>query len=94
MEDLELLLARAKRHLAVDLVVDSFGIGERTTVLPVRPECCHELSPIDHAIAVVKLVRYSVHLEAGRRELVLQDAVNKVLPAKFNVTIKFVNKKS
>ena len=65
MEDLELLLARAERHLAVDLVVDAFGVGEWAAVLPVGPEGGHELAPVDHSVAVVELVGHRVHLKAG-----------------------------
>ncbi len=38
LEDFELLLASAKRHLSVDLVVDAFGVGQRSAVLPIRSE--------------------------------------------------------
>jgi len=62
LEDLELLLAGAEGHLSVDLVINSLGIGERATILPVGPEGGHELPPVNHAIAVVELVGNSVHL--------------------------------
>ena len=80
LEDLELLPAGAERHLSVDFVVDPFGVSEWTPVLPVRPEGSDELPPVDHAVAVVKLVGHSVHLQLRRRELVLQNAVNEVVP--------------
>jgi hypothetical protein len=63
LEDFELLLASAKRHLSVDFVVDAFGVGQRSAVLPIRSESGHELSPVNHSVAVVELVCDRVHLE-------------------------------
>ncbi len=38
--------------------------------MPLSPEGGHELPPVDHAVAVVKLVGLRVHFQTGRRELV------------------------
>ena len=63
LEDLELLSTGTLCHLSLDLVVNSLGVGERTSLLPVRSEGGHELSPVDHAVTVVELVGHSVQLK-------------------------------
>lgn len=54
LQDLELLAARAERHLPVDLVVNPLGVGHGASLLPVRPQGGHEFAPIDHAVAFVE----------------------------------------
>ncbi len=46
------------------------------------PEGGHELPPVDHAVSVVELVSHSVHLQAGGGELVLEDALHELIPAR------------
>ena len=65
LEDLELLSARAKRHLSRDLVLDALGVGERPAILPIGTQSCNEFAPVDHSIPVVKLVGHGVHLQTG-----------------------------
>ena len=81
LEDLELLLARARGDLAGDLVVDALHVGERAAVLPVGPERGHELPPVDLAVAVVEHVGHGVHLEPGAGELGLEDALDELAVA-------------
>lgn len=87
LEYLELLPACALGHLPVDLVVDPLGVGEGAAVLPVGAEGGHELAPVDHAVAVVELVGDCVHLEAGREELVPEDALDELVPGEESVGV-------
>ena len=87
LEHLELLSAGALGHLPLDLVVDPLGVGEGAAVLPVGPQRRHELSPVDHAVSVVKLVSHGVHLQLGGGELVLQDPVDELIAGTVAVTV-------
>lgn len=87
LEHLELLPAGALGHLPLDLVVDPLGVGEGAAVLPVGPQRSHELSPVDHAVSVVKLVSHGVHLQLGGGEFVLQDAVDELIAGTVAVTV-------
>ena len=87
MEHLELLPAGALSHLPLDLVVDPLSVGEGAAVLPVGPQCGHELPPVDHPVTVIKLVRHGVHLQLGGRELVAEDAVDELVSRTVAITV-------
>ena len=87
MEDLELLSASALGHLSLDLVIDPLSVSERSSVLPVRSQSSHELSPVNHPVTVVKLVCHGVHLQLGGGELVPQDSVNELISRTVAITI-------
>ena len=87
LEHFELLPTGALGHLPLDLIVNPLGVGKRTPVLPVRSQGSHELSPVDHAVAVVELVGHSVHLQLGGGELVPQDSVEEFVSGTVAVTV-------
>ena len=87
MEDLELLPAGALGDLALDLVVDPLGVGERAALLPIGPQRHHKLPPVDHPVAVVKLVGHRVHLQLGAGELGLEDPFDELVARTVAVTV-------
>ena len=87
MEDLELLPTGALRHLPLDLVINPLGVGQRPSLLPIRPQGRHKLPPIDHPVPVVELVRDSVHLQLAGGELGLEDAVDELVPGAVAVPV-------
>ena len=87
LEHLELLSAGALGHLPLDLVVNPLGVGEGAAVLPVGPQGDHELLPVDHPVAVVKLVGHCVHLELAGAEFIPEDSVNELITGTVTVTV-------
>lgn len=66
----ELLTTRAHHDESLDLVMYLVCLGVRLLLLPVRPQSCYELVPVDHTLrVVVEHIGHGVHLQPACVEL-------------------------
>lgn len=65
LEHSELLPTCAQHHQSLDFVVNLVGIVRWLALLPVGPQSCNKLLPIDESFAVaIEQIRYGSHLHS------------------------------